>query len=484
MSEARILVVDDTPANVRLLADLLSINGFEVLTAGSGRDGLARAAADSPDLILLDIMMPDLDGFAVCEQLKKSTALEAVPVIFLTALRETLDKVRAFSAGGVDYLEKPYEPRELLARVRTHLALRQARRELEVQNNRLREEIEAHRQSRAILHCLEDEIRSAHDMREIIGRSPSLARLLDQLALVAATDSTVLVLGETGTGKELVARAIHERSARRDRTLVKVNCAALPRELVESELFGHEKGAFTGATQQRRGRFELANGGTLFLDEVGELPAEAQAKLLRVLQEQEFERVGGTQTLHTDVRLIAATNRDLGARAAADEFRPDLFYRLNVFPLTVPSLRERREDIPLLVTHFLAKCQRKLGKAFTGVAPAFLERAMAYDWPGNVRELENAIERAAILSRGSLLDALESFGMSAAPQRPERSEHPTARAQAFNGTLENVERAHIQRVLQESRWVIEGEHGAAIALGLNPSTLRSRMRKLAIRKPS
>jgi len=484
VTEARILIVDDTPTNVKLLADLLSINGFAVLTASSGQEGLARAAADSPDLILLDVMMPDLDGFAVCEQLKANGALQDVPVIFLTALYETLDKVRAFSLGGVDYLTKPYEPRELLARVRTHLALRQARRDLEAQNKRLREEIEAHSQSRAILHCLEDEIRTGQGLNEIIGRSPSLARLLDQLALVAATDSTVLVLGETGTGKELVARVIHDRSPRRDRSLVKLNCAALPRELVESELFGHEKGAFTGATQQRRGRFELADGGTLFLDEVGELPAEAQAKLLRVLQEQEFERVGGTQTLRTNVRLIAATNRDLGTRAATGEFRPDLFYRLNVFPVTVPALRERREDIPLLVDHFLAKCERKLGKVFKGVTPAFLDSAMAYAWPGNVRELENAVERAAILSRGALLDAPESFGVRTSPFLAAPSELPPARASAFTGTLEDVERAHIQGVLQQARWVVEGEQGAAVALGLNPSTLRSRMRKLAIRKPN
>jgi transcriptional regulator with GAF, ATPase, and Fis domain len=424
-------------------------------------------------------MMPDLDGFAVCERLKASDATRDVPVVFLTALHETLDKVRAFSTGGVDYLTKPFEPRELLARVNTHLALHRAQRDLAEQNARLRAEIEAHERSRAVITCLEDEIRTGHDFHEIVGRSPALAKLLDQLALVASTDSTVLVLGETGTGKELVARAIHDRSPRRERPLVKVNCAALPRELVESELFGHEKGAFTGATQQRRGRFELADGGTIFLDEVGELPLEAQAKLLRVLQEQEFERVGGTRARRTDVRVIAATNRDLGSRAAAGEFRPDLYYRLNVFPVTVPALRERRQDIPLLIGHFVAKAARKLGKPFDGVAPAFLERATAYDWPGNVRELENVVERAAILARGPLLESLEPFG---APAPSARSE-PPATPPAATGTLEEVERAHIERVLGAMRWVIEGERGAAHALGLNASTLRGRMRKLGIRKP-
>jgi DNA-binding NtrC family response regulator len=482
VTAARILVVDDTPANVKLLVDLLSVNGFDVIAARSGIEGLERAAADAPDLILLDVMMPEIDGFAVCETLKANEATRNAPVIFLTALHETLDKVRAFAVGGVDYLTKPFEPRELLARVNTHLALRRAQRELEAQNARLREEIEAHQRSRGVISALEDEIRTGHDFRDIVGRSPALTRLLDQLALVASTESTVLVLGETGTGKELVARAIHDRSPRRERPLVKVNCAALPRELVESELFGHEKGAFTGATQQRRGRFELADGGTLFLDEVGELPHEAQAKLLRVLQEQEFERVGGTRTLRADVRLIAATNRDLAARAAAGEFRPDLYYRLNVFPVTVPALRERREDIPLLVAHFFAKSARKLGRTFDGVSPLFLERAMAYDWPGNVRELENVVERAAILSRGPLVDALEPFGAAAA--RPEAPVHADARAGVpAAGSLEDVERAHIERVLGEVRWVIEGERGAAHVLGLNASTLRGRMRKLGIRKP-
>ena len=410
-------------------------------------------------------MMPDLDGFAVCERLKANEATRDVPVIFLTALNETLEKVRAFSTGGVDYLTKPFEPRELLARVGTHLALRRAQRELEEQNARLRAgDRGAPALARGHRTALEDEIRTGHDFREIVGRSPSLARLLDQLALVAATESTVLVLGETGTGKELVARAIHDRSPRRERPLVKVNCAALPRELVESELFGHEKGAFTGATQQRRGRFELADGGTLFLDEVGELPLEAQAKLLRVLQEQEFERVGGTRTLRADVRLIAATNRDLGSRAAAGEFRPDLFYRLNVFPVTVPALRERRDDIPLLVGHFLAKAGRKLGKSFEGVAPAFLERATSYDWPGQraragERRRARSDSLARIAPRGD--GAVRRAGRAGARRRAAVTPAPAPVA----GTLEDVERRHIQRVLEQTRWVIEGEHGAALALG-------------------
>jgi DNA-binding NtrC family response regulator len=479
VSGARILVVDDTPANVKLLVDLLSVNGFDAVAARSGGEGLESALAQPPELMLLDVMMPDVDGFAVCERLKADDRTRDVPVIFLTALHETLDKVRAFSVGGVDYVTKPFEPRELLARVGTHLELRRARLELEEKNAQLHAEIDAHQRARAVVRCLEDEIRDVHHVRKIIGRSSGLRRLLDQLALVAATDSTVLVLGETGTGKELVARSIHDASARREGSLVKVNCAALPRELIESELFGHEKGAFTGAMQQRRGRFELADGGTLFLDEIGELSLEAQAKLLRVLQEGEFERVGGTRTLRTDVRLIAATNRDLRERVGQGTFRADLYYRLNVFPLTVPPLRERRDDIPALVERFLAESARKLGKRLDGVTAAFMEQAMAHEWPGNVRELQNAVERAAILSRGALLEAFEPLE-STAPVRPEApAGKPT---NAAVRTLLDVEREHIRLVLECTRWVIEGERGAALALGINPSTLRARMRKLGIRK--
>ena len=444
---ATVLVVDDEPLNVDLLEQELGAAGYKTVSAASGEQAVIVAAKSRPDLILLDVMMPGMDGYAVCQSLKQSEATRDIPVVFLTALTDTFEKVRAFKLGAVDYVTKPFQPEELLARVGTHIALRR--------------EIEAHRKSRATIQRLVDEMR--HDM---VGDSPAARRLRGEIAQVAPTDSTVLIQGETGTGKELVARAIHEASRRRERALVTVNCAALPRELVESELFGHEKGAFTGATQQRRGRFELADGGTLFLDEVGELPLEAQAKLLRVLQSGEFDRVGGTRALHADVRVIAATNRDLQAQVTAGRFRSDLYYRLNVFPITVPPLRERRGDIPGLAQHFAAKASRKLGKPLRDLSGTFLERAGAYDWPGNIRELENMVERALILADGELLFP------AAAPAAGDAE------------SLEDVERSHIRSVLERTRWVIEGDKGAARILGLNPSTLRGRLRKLGIRKTS
>jgi DNA-binding NtrC family response regulator len=473
---ANILAVDDTPQNLKLLGDLLAAKGYRVTTAADGRGALEKARAGKFDMVLLDVMMPGPDGFEVCQRLKADAATRDIPVIFLTALDDTFDKVKAFSAGAVDFVTKPFRSEELLARVSTHLALREARRALEEQNAKLREEIEAHNRAKGTIECLVEEIRSTHDFGEILGDSPSLRHVLDQVSRVAATDSTVLILGETGTGKELIARAIHGRSPRLERPLVKLNCAALPRDLVESELFGHEKGAFTGATQLRRGRFELADGGTLFLDEVGELPLDTQAKLLRVLQGQEFERVGGSQTLRTDVRLIAATNRDLQQQVSAGTFRSDLYYRLNVFPLALPPLRERHEDVPRLISHFLERAGRRLGKTQAGLAAALVAQAASYHWPGNVRELENYVERSAILGEAALLET----------RSPDASRDEGA-PQAASGelaafTLEAIERSHIARVLEQTGWKIEGERGAARLLGLNPSTLRGRLRKLGIRK--
>ncbi|MCG3200940.1 MAG: Anaerobic nitric oxide reductase transcription regulator NorR [Gammaproteobacteria bacterium] len=322
---------------------------------------------------------------------------------------------------------------------------------------------------------LRKEMTGPRQFRRLIGESPQLRELHALIGTVARSDTSVLITGETGTGKELIAHAIHAASDRCDRMLVKMNCAALPSELVESELFGHEKGAFTGALQQRKGRFEMADGGSLFLDEVGELTPPAQAKLLRVLQEQEFERVGGSRVIKVDVRVIAATNRNLGEMVKAGTFRSDLYYRLNVFPIDVPPLRARREDIPALVDHFLGALARKLGRRFIGVDAMSLKRLRAYHWPGNIRELQNIIERAAVIAAGEVVEvpALES---SAIPPPEGNGVRPLR-------TLEDVETEHIREVLQLTEWIIEGKRGAAGILGMEPSTLRYRMQKLGIRRP-
>jgi formate hydrogenlyase transcriptional activator len=320
---------------------------------------------------------------------------------------------------------------------------------------------------------LEDEIKTDYNFEEIIGDSAALKQVLKQVEVVAPTDSTVVVMGETGTGKELIARAIHDRSSRRERTFIKMNCAAIPTGLLESELFGHEKGAFTGAIAQRIGRFELADGGTLFLDEVGDIPLELQSKLLRVLQEQEFERLGGTRTIRVNVRLVAATNRDLARMVADGEFRSDLYYRLNVFPVTVPALRHRREDVPLLVRHFAHKFAKRMNKHIESISSEQMAMLSQYDWPGNVRELENLIERAVILSQGTeLLVPLER--------------RQAAKVQPSDGlaTLEVAERDHILRALQATKWVIGGPAGAAAKLGMKRTTLQSKIMKLGISRPS
>ncbi len=332
---------------------------------------------------------------------------------------------------------------------------------------------------------LQEEIRGEYNHSEIVGSSAALRELMRQVDQVATTDSTVLISGETGSGKELVARAIHERSRRRARPLVKVNCGAISAGLVESELFGHVKGAFTGALGARDGRFMLADGGTILLDEVGELPLEAQVKLLRVLQEQEFEPVGSSKSLKVDVRVIAATNRDLPAAVSSGTFRGDLFYRLNVVPITVPPLRVRPEDVELLVKFFVQKFAAKLSRPVRQVPEETLQRLRAYAWPGNIRELQNVIERAVVLAQGSVLSLAPEFGLPvsvAAPQPPRVG--PAIEAARRNETLKELERRHIESVLLEKNWMIEGERGAAKILNIHPNTLRSRMRKLGLRRPN
>jgi len=319
---------------------------------------------------------------------------------------------------------------------------------------------------------LEDEIRTEHNFEEIVGESPVLKSLLSQLQTVAPTDSTVLITGETGTGKELIARALHNLSARRDRTFVKINCAAIPTGLLESELFGHEKGAFTGAIAQKLGRFELADKGTLFLDEVADIPLELQPKLLRVLQEQEFERLGSTRTRHVDVRVVAATNSDLARMVEKGAFRSDLFYRLNVFPLAVPPLRERREDIATLVRYFVQRYARRMNRHIETVSTETIAALERYHWPGNVRELENLIERAVILSPSPVLHIPLS----------ELKSNPDGHTAGLP-TLAEAERDHILRALEESKWVLGGPKGAAALLGMKRTTLQSRMQKLGISRP-
>ena len=327
---------------------------------------------------------------------------------------------------------------------------------------------------------LQDEIRTEYNFEEIIGDSMSLRRILDQLQTAAPTDSTILILGETGTGKELIARAIHHLSARREKTLVKVNCAAIPTGLLESELFGHEKGAFTGAIAQRIGRFELAHRGTIFLDEVGDIPLELQPKLLRVLQEQEFERLGSVRTTRVDVRVVAATNVDLAQKVASNQFRSDLYYRLNVFPITIPPLRERKEDIPVLVRYFAQKYARRMKKPVEAIPMKAMAALTEYHWPGNVRELENFIERSVILSHGAELQIPlgELRGRLKIPV--------IVPLQASDGiaTLEHAEREHIIRALREAEWIVGGPKGAAMRLGMKRTTLQSRIKKLGIARPN
>ena len=498
-----ILVVDDTPANIGFLLVTLSKAGYRVRVAPDGDSALEQLQYSPPDLVLLDVMMPGIDGFETCRRLRQLPQLEKIPVIFMTALSDAQDKVRAFAVGADDYVTKPFQYEEVLARVRLHLG----RHELECKLAQLNRDLEGRVAARTAElqtalaevealksrlqqenRYLKQEISESGNLGDIIGTSPALHGALRKVAAVAPTNSTVLIHGETGTGKELIARALHEQSSRRDKPMIKLNCSAISAGLVESELFGHVKGAFTGATDRRMGRFELADGGTLFLDEVSELPLETQAKLLRVLQEQEFEPVGSCKTLKVDVRVIAATNRDILQDVQARRFRSDLFYRLNVFPVALPPLRDRPEDIAPLATHFMQRMARKLGKPLQRIAAATLEKLEAYSWPGNIRDLQNTIERASVLATGNELAVDWDLGPPLSTAGANEAAWTAAarlsedRDQCEAQSLEAIQREHIIAMLRKSYGVVEGPNGAAQLLEMNPSTVRFRMKKLGISK--
>lgn len=586
-----ILIVDDEIANLKLLKELLSREGFQVRVADRPQLAINAALSQTPALILLDVKMPDIDGFEVCKRLKQDERTYDIPIIFISALQDVKDRVQGFEAGGVDFISKPFQEAEVLARVRTHLELRNmqlslaelvdkrtdelARSEAKyrglVENSMVgvftstidgrftfvndamvklfdfhnmeqmiaqgsielwsdlenREKMlaklqkhgsvinfeaeanthtdrhiqvlfsakkigndvygmvmditELHeaytkieklqKQLQAESTYLQEEIKLEHNFENIIGQSEELKYVLHRVEMVAPRDTMVILLGETGAGKELIARAIHRLSSRNKRPLVKVNCAALPAELIESELFGREKGAFTGATTTQIGRFELANQSTLFLDEIGELPLELQAKLLRVLESGEFERLGSPRTLHSDARIITATNRDLEEAVRKKRFREDLWYRLKIFPITIPPLRDRTADIPLLVNHFVQHFSRKMGKqaAALKITKSSMQVLQSYPWPGNVRELKHIVESVLITSEKNRLH----FDL------PQTARGATRRLKS----LEEMEREYILNVLKATNWKIKGKDSASTILGLPPSTLRHRIKKLGLKRP-
>jgi len=636
-----VLVVDDKPVNLRVVFEALRDEGYRVLVAEDGASALKQATKVKPDMVLLDIMMPGMSGIETCRKLKLQPETAGIPVIFMTALSDSEDKTRAFAAGGVDFISKPLDHAEVLARVRTHLEIRRTQVDVDTHmdflsglgkertrdalfsryaaflNNRpdhadlvavliqpnpdapLRLEylgygngvdgerlktkqtgegswmaflsesamdvdgqinaldstqwnvpgplaelsiksfvasgfrvndhgkgilltcysrsIELDRSRRLkwhrILACylgsawtnaaewermeesgrrlsleneyLREEAREKADIGGIIGESFVLRKALNEIDLVAPTEANVLLTGESGTGKELMARRIHELSGRRVGPLVKVNCASIPKELFESEFFGHCKGAFTGAVKSRVGRFLLADGGTLFLDEVGEIPMDLQSKLLRVLQEETFEPVGEDKTIEVNVRVIAATNRDLERECREGRFRQDLYYRLSVFPICIPPLRERVADVPLLVNHFVESECRKFGYRVIPVAPEVMRILESYEWPGNIRELQNVVARAVILSGGREL----RFVLPGRDMAAVSSASGSAMVKDFGlgvGVLNEedmavFQRENLQRALVQAGGRIEGEGSASILLGLHPNTLRSRLKSFGIK---
>ncbi len=434
-----VYVVDDDISAREGVAGLIRSAGMAARTFASGEEFLAAHRPKMPSCLVLDVNLPGVNGLELQQELVKSGP--SMPIVFLTGHGDIPMTVRAVKAGAANFLTKPVDDDELLEAI-----------------------------LQSISTSVDEEIQSCPNAGNMIGESASLRRLVREIQVVAPTDSTVLVQGETGTGKELAARAIHAASNRSKRPFISVNCAAIPGTLLESELFGHEKGAFTGAIAQKLGRFEMAHQGTLFLDEIGEIPLELQPKLLRALQEQDFERVGGSRTIQVDVRIVAATNRNLRHMVAEGKFRDDLYYRLNVFPVTVPPLRERRDDIPLLIRFFAQRYAKKMNRGIEEIPASSMEALVKYNWPGNIRELQHLVERSVILSPGRVL----LIGPPDAPSAPSAFE--------MTPSEENAERDRILEALKLAHGRVGGSDGAAARLGLRRTTLQSRMKKLEIHR--
>ena len=438
----QVWIVDDDSSIRWVMEKALTRAGLDCRAFESGTEVTTALEDEEPMVVVSDIRMPGMDGIELLSHIKAQQP--NLPVIITTAHSDLDSAVSSYEEGAFEYLPKPFDIDEMVATVKR------------AQSQRL-QIAEAGAETRI------------ERTTEIIGNAPAMQEVFRAIGRLAHSHITVLINGESGTGKELVARNLHRLSTRAEQPFVKVNCAAFSPTLIESELFGHEKGAFTGANERRKGRFELAHGGTLFLDEIGELPLEAQSKLLRVLQEREFERVGGSQTIAVDIRVVAATNRDLWQMVEQGKFRMDLYYRLNVFPIQVPALRERIEDIPQLANNLIVQLNKKLGKQLRGISKSAINALQAYTWPGNIRELQNVLEREAILAKGRLIELTQSLGTEI-PQQI-----------ADDLTLEQAQAEHILKVVELCNGKIAGANGAAQKLGLPESTLRSKMKKLKIR---
>ena len=490
---AQILLVDDASANLDVLCALLEPEGYDLAVATDGPMALKIASGTQPDLVLLDVMMPHMDGIEVCRRFKQDPKLRHIQVMFITARDAAEDIVAGFRVGGIDYITKPFRDEEVLVRVRTQLGLSLLHRELESKNqtledqNRkladqyraLEEEIEARQKLKGQLSMLSERDAERWGLDGFVGQSPTFKAILDEIRLMQEnTAPSVIISGESGTGKELVARAIHFGGERRHGPFIPVNCASMPAELAESLLFGHVRGAFTGAQSDRSGFFEMADGGTLFLDELGEMPLELQAQLLRVLEDGQVWPVGARAGIQVEVRVLAATNLNLVDRVEAKAFRQDLYFRLARFTVQIPALRERSKDIPLLAYHFLQLFASEMGREPPSFSPRALEMLLAHPYPGNVRELKNVVERAVIESRGGDVEPHHLHFMSLAAA--------DGTAPAGTGrlvTLEENERRHILAAMGAANWVIRGEAGAANILGIPESTLRGRMKQLGIDRP-